>query len=221
LLGKLVVDGDAPRACAHFLAQRIIRAGRPMHVAFSGGRSPWKMVEQLVLVPLSWEQVTVWQVDERVASDLDETRNWTHLWSRFTVPAKFSPIPVDVKCDPEGAAAARRYADMLGGSDTRGILDLVHLGLGDDGHTASLFPGDSALELREPDAVAVGPYLGHRRVTLTLPCLERARALVFLVTGSNKREPLKRLLAGDVRIPAGRLRHPDFTVFADPEAAGT
>jgi 6-phosphogluconolactonase len=220
LLGRLVVDADAPRACAHFLAQRLIRAGRPMHVAFSGGRSPWKMVEQLVLVPLSWEQVTVWQVDERVAPDFDEARNWTHLWSRFAVPAKFAPIPVDAKADPEGTAAARRYAEMLGGPATRGVLDLVHLGLGDDGHTASLFPGDAALKLREPDAVAVGPYLGHRRVTLTLPALARARALVFLVTGATKRQRLKQLLEGDVRIPAGRLRHPDFTVFADPEAAG-
>ena len=220
MLGKLVVEPNASRACAHFLAQRMIRAGRAVHVAFSGGKSPNRMFEHLSGLPVPWEQVTIWQVDERVAPAGDDARNWTHLWSRLAVPAKLSPIPVDAVGDPQGALAAGRYAETLASPATRGVLDLVHLGLGDDGHTASLFPGDSVLRKREPDVAAVGPYLGHARVTLTLPAIARARALVFLVTGASKRAMLKRLLAGDTKIPAGMLRHPDFTVFADPEAAG-
>ena len=219
MLANLVVEADAARACAHFVAQRVIRAARPMHVAFSGGRSPNKMFEQLSPLPIPWEQVTIWQVDERVAPDFDDARNWTHLWARLAVPAKFSPILIDAAADPRGEAAARRYADLLAGPATRGALDLVHLGLGNDGHTASLFPGDPVLRRREPDVFAVGPHLGHYRVTLTLPAIARARAIVFLVTGADKREMLKRLIAGDVDIPAGMLRHPDFTVFADPAAA--
>jgi 6-phosphogluconolactonase len=219
VLAKLIVERDAPRACADFIAQRIIRAARPFHLALSGGKSPWRMVEQLAPKPVAWEQVSIWQVDERVAPDFDDARNWTQLWSRLAVPARFCPIHIDHLADPLGDASAVRYAEMLAGPATRGVLDLVHLGLGADGHTASLFPGDPALRRREPDVAAVGPYLGHRRVTLTLPAIARARALVFLVTGADKNAALKQLLAGDVKIPAGMLRHPDFTVFADPEAA--
>ena len=220
MLGKLVVEADAPRACAHFIAQRMIRAGHEVHVAFSGGKSPNRMFEHLSAMPVPWEDVSIWQVDERVAPDFDDARNWTHLWSRLAVPAKLVPIPIDAAGDPRGTFAAHRYAELLANPATRGVLDLVHLGLGDDGHTASLFPGDPILRKREPDVSAVGPYLGHSRVTLTLPAIARARALVFLVTGESKREVLKRLLAGDTKIPAGMLRHPDFTVFADPAAAG-
>lgn len=220
MLAKLVVEANAPRACADFIAQRLIRASRPMHVAFSGGKSPNAMFTQLALHPIPWEQVTVWQADERVAADFDEARNWTHLWARLAVPAKFSPIPIAAIGDPQGVAAARRYDEMLAMPATRGVLDLIHLGLGNDGHTASLFAGDPVLRRREPDVAAVGPYLGHHRVTLTLPAIARARALVFLVTGAEKRAVLHQFLAGDVKIPAGMLRHPDFTVFADPDAVG-
>ena len=217
MLPRLVVDADPTARAAEHIARRV-RVG-PAQVAFSGGRTPWRMVDQLARYDLPWENLTAWQVDERVAPDFDEARNYTHLFAKLAVPAKFQPIPVDAKGDPTGTRAARRYAELLALPPARGTLDLVHLGLGDDGHTASLFPGDAVLNLREGGAVAVGPYLGHYRVTLTLPAIARAQEIVFLVTGSSKREPLRKLLAGEVSIPAGRIRHPRCVVYADREAA--
>jgi 6-phosphogluconolactonase len=214
-----VVDADPAARAAEHLAQVVLGAQRDVALAFSGGKSPWRMVETLAKYPLPWPRVSAWQVDERVAPDFDDARNYTHLFARLPVPARFVPVPIDAKADKTGAKAAARYAAMLQGPATRGVLDLVHLGLGDDGHTASLFPGDPALKLRDVDVAAVGPHLGHRRVTLTLPAICRARELVFLVSGASKREPLRKLLAGDVSIPAGRIRHPRCVVYADPEAA--
>lgn len=211
------MDPDPAARVAEHVARGVL-AG-PSQVAFSGGKSPWRMVELLCRYALPWENLTAWQVDERVAPDFDEARNYTHLFARLTVPVKIQAIPVDVSADPSGERAARRYAELLALPPARGTLDLVHLGLGDDGHTASLFPGDAALRLRDEAVVAVGPFLGHRRVTLTLPTIARARELVFLVTGASKREALRKLLAGDTSIPAGRIRHPRCVVYADPQAA--
>ncbi len=215
---RLIVCHDpAERAAAH-LARAAQASGELFHVAFSGGRTPWRMVEALASFDLHWARLWAWQVDERVAPCGSEARNATQLYARLPAPVIRRPVPVDPARDPSGEAAARAYADDLRGS-TGGALHLVHLGLGDDGHTASLFPGDPALERDDVDVVAVGPHLGHRRVTLTLGALHRAGELVFLVTGAAKRPRLAQLLDGDASIPAGRIRHPRCVVYADADAA--
>ena len=99
-------------------------------------------------------------------------------------------------------------------------LDLVHLGLGPDGHTASLVPGDPVLEVDDRRvAITTNAYQGHRRMTLTYPALAEARQILFLVTGEEKRDPLQQLIAGDPSIPAGRVNNDAITIVADQAAA--
>jgi 6-phosphogluconolactonase len=200
--------------------------------AVSGGRTPWRMLAWLAgarRVP--WAAVHVFQVDERVAPDGDPARNWTPLEDALLSfapipPAQAHPMAVGAcRDDADLAAAAAAYARALEAACGRPpVLDLVHLGLGADGHTASLVAGDPVLEVADRDvAFTAEPYQGHRRVTLTLPVLARARRRLWVVTGAEKRDALSRLLAGDVGIPAGRVAaaSPDALVLADRAAAGT
>jgi 6-phosphogluconolactonase len=182
-------------------------------LAVSGGHTPWAMFSKLVgRVP--WELVTIYQVDERVAPDGDADRNLTHL-RRSLPPA----AAADVRAMPVGAhdleAAAADYARMLPER-----LDLVHLGLGPDGHTASLVPGDPVLEVADRDVAVTGAYQGRSRMTLTFPALDRAREVLWLVTGEDKVDALRRLLGGDETIPAGRVRTESQLVLADDAAMG-
>lgn len=182
--------------------------------AVSGGRTPWGMFAALA-GRLPWEKVTIFQVDERVAPADDPDRNLTQL-SRALPPggaADVRPMPVWAE-DLEAAAAL--YADALPDR-----LDLVHLGLGMDGHTASLVPGDPALSVHDRDVALAGPYQGHRRMTLTYPALNRARQLLWLVTGEDKTDALRRLREGDRSIPAGWISTDNALVVADAAAAGS
>ena len=181
--------------------------------AVSGGRTPWAMFADLA-GRMPWNKVTVYQVDERVAPDSDPDRNLTQLMR--SLPPEGA---ADVRAMPVGAADLERAADDYASALPQS-LDLVHLGLGPDGHTASLIPGDPVLDVTERDVAITREYQGRRRMTLTYPPLERARQILWLVTGEDKVDALSRLRDGDRSIPAGRVRSEYALVVADAAAAG-
>ncbi|HEX6205630.1 MAG TPA: 6-phosphogluconolactonase [Solirubrobacterales bacterium] len=219
---ELEVAGDE-KAASRRAAELIAAAGDEaagergsFAFAMSGGRSPWAMLAILgELEAMPWDRTELFQVDERVAAPGDPARNLTHMVLGLSMehqPA-LRPMPVTQR-DLE--AAAREYEDSLPDH-----LDLVHLGLGPDGHTASLVPGDPVLEVTDRRvALTETAYQDHRRMTLTYPALNEARRIVWLVTGPDKKEPLAKLLAGDESIPAGRVRNENMLVVADEAAAG-
>jgi len=192
-------------------------------MAVSGGHTPWLMLRALVTEDLPWPGVRVVQVDERVAPLGDPDRNLTHLHESLLnhallVPEQIHAMPVE---SPDLEMAAAQYASTLrqiAGSPP--MLDLVHLGLGPDGHTASLVPGDRVLNVKDADVAITGTYEGRRRMTLTYPIINRSRRLLWVVTGGEKEQMLKRLLDGDELIPAGRVRRERALVIADKAAAG-
>jgi 6-phosphogluconolactonase len=219
---ELEVAGDekaASRRAAELIAaagaEAVAERGR-FAFAMSGGRSPWGMLAILgELEEMPWEKTELFQVDERVAAPGDEARNLTHMVLGLSMDhqAALRPMPVTQR-DLDGAA--RDYEAQLPDR-----FDLIHLGLGPDGHTASLVPGDPVLEVTDRRvAMTATAYQDHRRMTLTYPALDDARRIVWLVTGPDKPEPLQKLLAGDESIPAGRVRNDSVVVVADDAAAG-
>jgi 6-phosphogluconolactonase len=181
-------------------------------LAVSGGRSPWAMLGHLADLDMPWADTTIFQVDERIAAAGDPQRNLTGLLDALPPGCPAVVVPMPVEADDLGAACAA-YARALPGT-----LDLIHLGLGADGHTASLIPGDPVLGIADVDVAVTGTYQGRRRMTLTYPRIARARAVLWLVTGAEKRDALARLLAHDEAIPAGRVTSPDQAVFCDVAA---
>jgi len=208
-------DDDAlARAAADYVAERarqVVEANGRFTFAVSGGRTPWAMFAALAPLGMPWAQTALYQVDERVAPDGDPDRNLTNLMSSLGA-ARPTIEPMDVE-SADLDDAARRYAKQLPAR-----FDLVHLGLGPDGHTASLIPGDPVLDETERLVAVTGPYQDHRRMTLTYPALSRARQVLWLVSGADKRAALAQLLAGDVSIPAGRVQAARSLVMADRAA---
>lgn len=182
-------------------------------LAVSGGSGPLAMFDRLADEDVAWERTTTWQVDERVAPDGDRDRNLTGLREHFPAVAMAGVRPMPVTDDDLEDAAAR-YAEGLPEG-----FDLVHLGLGADGHTASLVPGDPVLDVTDRDVAVTGEYRGRRRMTLTYPAIARARFALWLVTGPDKAEVVARLMASDPSIPAGRVRAERELVLADDAAA--
>ena len=182
--------------------------------AVSGGRTPWLMFAELVHEDMPWDRTDIFQVDERITGPEDPDRNLLHLHQALgDAPAHVHPMPVEAD-DLE--AAARQYAAELPER-----FDLIHLGLGPDGHTASLVPGDPILEVHDQRvAITTNPYQGHRRMSLTYPTLDAAQHVLWLVTGADKARALRELLDHDVAIPAGRVTARDNLVVTDPAAEG-
>lgn len=221
---KLEIAADAETAAARaadLIAGAVRRAvaGRGRCVmAVSGGATPWRMLVMLAGRNLPWPAIHLVQVDERVAPDGDAERNLSGLRQSLgpVLPsANLHAMPVNLE-DPEPATAYAAILAQLCG--TPPILDLIHLGLGDDGHTASLVPGDPVLTA-SAEVAFTGCYRGRRRMTLTYPVLNRAREIVWLVTGRKKAPVLPRLLAGDPAIPAGRVNRRRARIVADADAA--
>jgi len=218
------VDAVADEAAAIIAtdARIAVAAHGRFVMAVSGGRTPWAMLRALADKELPWDGVHVLQVDERVAPAGDPERNLTHLRESLLEHAPLRPeqvhaMPVEAQDLP---AAVLTYAATLRAvAGSPAVLDLVHLGLGPDGHTASLVPDDPVLEISDAAVGLTGPYQGRRRMTLTYPVLNHARRVVWVVTGSEKAGMLKRLRDGDRSIPAGRVDQDRALVLADRAAS--
>ena len=217
---ELHVDADRERL-ARVAAQEIARRAREavgargrFTVAVSGGRNPWTMFRELTSCDMPWDRTQIFQVDERVAPRGDDERNLTHLEDSLAgVEVDILAMPVD---EDDLDAAAARYERGLPAR-----FDLIHLGLGPDGHTASLVPDDPVLEVSGRRVSLTGPYQGRVRMTLTFDALARCEGLLWLITGDETRPALTRLLAGDETIPAGRVRAPHSLVMTDLDVAVT
>jgi 6-phosphogluconolactonase len=218
-------DSVARQAAAMIAAEaRTAVAERGRFVmAVSGGHTPWAMLRALAGEEVPWENVHLAQVDERVAPAGDPDRNLTHLHESLlehaTLPKEqIYAMPVE-STDLE--AAAKQYAAVLAKiAGSPPVLDLVHLGLGPDGHTASLVPGDPVLQVTDADVAVTGIYQKRRRLTLTYPVINRARRVLWLITGADKVGMLTRLRAADPSIPAGRVTQDKALLLADRAAAG-
>jgi 6-phosphogluconolactonase len=225
---KIEVHADAAaiaRRAAEIIAQdaRAAVVSRERYVmAVSGGGTPWLMLRALADMQIPWENLHIVQVDERAAPAGDPERNFTHLRESLLDHA---PLPLrHVHAMPVEAtdlnSAALQYAKIL--RDVAGsppVIDLVHLGLGVDGHTASLVPGDPVLEVTDADVAVTRPYQGRRRMTLTFPVINRSRRVLWLVTGRAKAEALARLRDRDPSIPASGVRQDQALILADRPAA--
>jgi len=216
------VARDAAAVIAENARAAVAARGRFI-MAVSGGHTPWEMLRALAKEEVPWRCVHVVQTDERVAPEGDTDRNLTHLRENLMGhtplrPERIYAMPVEAT---DLDLAAKRYALVLRAiAGSPPLLDLVHLGLGPDGHTASLVPGDPVLDVTDVDVAMTGVYQGRRRMTLTYPLLNHSRLVLWLVTGMEKAAVLLRLRDADLSIPAGRIRRDQSLVFAD-RAAGS
>lgn len=212
----------AAERIAHIAREAVADRGR-CALAISGGATPWRAFRALAGEDVPWDRIHLFQADERVAPSGDPERNYSRLKEalidRIAIPAaNLHPMPVE---EEDLDVGARRYEAILRRiAGTPAVLDLVQLGLGEDGHTASLFPGDVALHVVDSDVAVSGLHKGMRRMTLTFPAINRARCILWIVTGSGKSEAMGRLRAGDPSIPAGHVRRGHAVLLADRAARG-
>lgn len=216
------------------IGESIARRGRCL-MALSGGTTPGPVLAELARRPLDWAMVTVLQVDDRLAPMSDPRRNLAGIKAAFEgLPVSWLPLPVDrllrdgqpnTADDPPppraevDTALGELTSRLIELADDPPVIDIAQLGLGEDGHTASLVPGDPAVSELRRYAALTGPYQGLRRLTLTRPMFDRAHCVIWLVKGQSKAEPLGRLLAGDMSIPAGLIRPRHSLILADADAA--
>jgi len=221
LLRSLNSSAEVAKAAAAHIATCALQAideRGGFSLALSGGSTPWPMLKQLALLDLPWEHFHIVQVDERVAPDGDAERNLTHILEQFVgqvaiPPGQVYAMPV---LEENLDAAARTYAHTLRGlAGTPAVLDLIHLGLGGDGHTASLFPGNPLLDSLDTDVAIARVEHQRIRMTLTYPIINRARNILWLVSGADKAGMLRRLTLKDTSIPAGRVSQNQAIVFTD------
>lgn len=215
---------DVALGAADYLAQQItttLATQATFSMAISGGRTPWEMLRHLAQAQLPWEQVHLFQVDERIAPEGHADRNLTQLYqaiagTEMAARLHIHPMPVN---DTDLAQAAQRYADTLREITGDGCLDLIHLGLGTDGHTASLIPGDPVCDEKQlAIACTTHPYQGRQRMTMTYPMLNRAKRLLWIVTGSEKGDMLQQLLGQNPNIPAGKVAQTAALLYVDQAA---
>lgn len=204
-------------------AREAVRTRGRFIMAVSGGHTPWQMLRIFASQEVPWDCLQIVQVDERIAPLGHPDRNLTHLTKSLLEHSPLSSdqvhaMPVDSQ-DPEAAAAefAQKLSTIAG---TPPVFDLVHLGLGEDGHTGSLIPGDPVIDFMDSPVALTGVYQGRRRMTLTYPILNRSRHILWIVSGGGKAAMLARLRAGDKSIPAGRVSQKQALILADREAMG-
>src|SRR5215813_514892 len=224
---EVLADADAvARKAAAVIAAEArdaVAAHGRFVIAVSGGHTPWEMLRALAEQDVPWASVHIFQVDERVAPEGHADRNLTHLRASLL---EHAPLPAgQIYAMPVGmndlqSAAAKYAAELERIAGRPPVLDLVHLGLGPDGHTASLVPGDPVVNVKDRDVAVTGVYQGRRRLTLTYPVINRARLVLWLVTGSEKVSMYTRLRAADQSIPAGRVLQSNAVLLADSAATG-
>jgi 6-phosphogluconolactonase/glucosamine-6-phosphate isomerase/deaminase len=207
----LRISDEPAQAAARAIAHRLrdaFRRRRAATLALSGGSTAPAMITALLAEDVPWDAVTIWQVDERVAPDGHKDRNALQL----------SGLPCAVRLMPVTAAdlrsAASRYARALPER-----FDLVHLGVGDDGHTASWPPGNHDVLVSDRRVELVPPFNGRQRMTITPPVVNAARARLVLAAGAGKRPVVTRWIEGDRSLPIAHVRRTATTVYLDPEAA--
>jgi 6-phosphogluconolactonase len=223
---QVLADADAvAREAAKFIAteaREAVKARGRFIIAVSGGKTPWQMLRDLANEEVPWKNVHMVQVDERIAPEGDPDRNLTHLRESLLSHAPLPPeqiyaMPVEANDLEAAAASYAKTLQQIAGSPP--ILDLAHLGLGPDGHTASLVPNDPVLKVTDRDVALTGIYQKRRRMTLTYPMLNRSRKILLVATGAEKVDMIVRLRNADATIPAGRIRQDDALLLTDCPAA--
>lgn len=216
---------EVAKEAAIFIADRIresiVKKGF-FTMAISGGRTPWEMIKELAQEDLPWEKVHLFQVDERMAPDAHQDRNLTQLFKSIEgtkLVLRLNIFPMRVNAEDLDDACGEYESHILRITEN-GKLDLVHLGIGTDGHTASLVPDDSVLEIVDKGvAVTSGEYQGRLRMTLTYPLINQAEKILWVITGAEKADMLNRLLHRDPSIPAGKIDQHHAIVFTEESAA--
>jgi len=221
---EILPDAEATaKAAALFIADEArgaVAARGVFLLAVSGGKNPWLMLSDLASEELPWTRIHIFQIDERIAPEGDPDRNLTHLMESLKdapiPPENIHPMPVNAFDTKEGAKEYEQILEKFCG--TPPILDLAHLGLGPDGHTASLVPNDPVLGVDDRDVAITEEYQKRRRMTLTYPMINRSRKILWLATGAEKAPMIAKLKAADPTIPAGRIIQSNAILLADETA---